>query len=92
MIRRALYRAADFISKIVWAIGIVLLFPIALAKSIILLLILLRNRNEPTIVSCWWHDVLTQKILSIVGIDFYCPPFYTDVSGCLEWRDRKMKW
>ena len=71
MIRRALYRAADFISKIVWAIGIVLLFPIALAKSIILLLILLRNRNEPTIVSCWWHDVLTQKILSIAGIDFY---------------------
>lgn len=90
MISRAMYRALKLILVAVWLIGLVFLFPIALTKSIILTLRLLRNRNEPTLVSCWWHDTLTQKILSLVGIEFYCPPFYTDFSAILEWRDRKM--
>lgn len=90
MICCALYRALQLIFNVVWLIGLIFLFPIAVTKSIILTLRLLHNRNEPTLVSSWWHDTLTQRILSLVGIEFYCPPFYTDFSAILEWRDRKM--
>lgn len=85
-----MYRVLKLILDTVWLMGLILLFPIAVTKSILLMLWLLRNRNEPTLVSCWWHDTLTQKILSLVGIEFYCPPFYTDFSAILEWRSRKM--